>query len=213
MAHFTILTRTLTKKTEWGGFNPAGVKFCQLRMSLFKCHVQNYLFNFYIIPKKCWRTVSKIMWIEEWRRIEGKETGKNRTNIVPETTAFKFRNKISKGTTLQDTEPRQLPTADCKFSRRYILTGGSWLKPVSWKVAEYLDMPNCSTANGRNRDVTGFDRHVRTRFGASFASVLTRACHKTPIYQWKRDGFMPFTSSELTVTNTAEICVMPWTST
>lgn len=153
MAHFTILTRTLTKRTEWGGFNPAGVKFCQLRMSLFKCHVQNYLFNFYIIPKKCWRTVSKIMWIEEWRRIEGKETGKNRTNIVPETTAFKFRNKISKGTTLQDTEPRQLPTADCKFSRRYILTGGSWLKPVSWKVAEYLDMPNCSTANAENTDV------------------------------------------------------------
>lgn len=42
----------------------------------------------------------------------------------------------------------------------------------------YLDMPNCPSTNGEKTDLTGVDKHVRVRFEASFASVLTPVRHR-----------------------------------
>lgn len=60
-----------------------------------------------------------------------------------------------------------------------LLTASFPVAFISMKhLTKTLDMPSCPAVNGENPNVTGVDKHVHMRSGASFASVLMRVHHK-----------------------------------
>lgn len=61
----------------------------------------------------------------------------------------------------------------------------------------YVNIPCCSAVKGENSDVTFCDRHVGTRSGASFSSVVRHVHLLLPMISFCNGAFMIWASDIL----------------